>query len=97
MSTITIYVCSNPSGCMQRGSNDVLTALQEKLRERGLEDQVGVIPSGCQDACSEGPSITIEPGGQQHGRIQPEDIDRLLDEHLPELQSKPKNQDRAEP
>lgn len=84
MSEITIYVCSNPSGCLQCGSDKLLKALQEAVRERGLEDQVGVLPSGCQDACSSGPSITIEPGGHQYGRIRPRDADRVLADYLPE-------------
>jgi NADH:ubiquinone oxidoreductase subunit F (NADH-binding)/(2Fe-2S) ferredoxin len=50
--------------CISSDSEGVLDAFQEGARERGLADQVEIIPTGCMGLCSLGPLVRVEVRGQ---------------------------------
>ncbi|MBL8023991.1 MAG: SLBB domain-containing protein [Elusimicrobia bacterium] len=53
-----LLVCAG-AGCFSCGSGETLSTLQKLVKERGLETQVEVVPSGCMGACQKGPLVQL--------------------------------------
>jgi (2Fe-2S) ferredoxin len=83
---IQILVCTNersadsgkPS-CAPRGSLDVYRRFKDRLRERGLRDEVIVTRTGCLKHCSHGITVGIWPFNLWYRRVTLDDVDEILD------------------
>ena len=85
-----IIICAG-TGCVANGSLQVHRVLQEKLRAVGLDaittlelndersHDVHLSRSGCQGFCQMGPLVTIEPDGILYTRVQPGDVDDIVE------------------
>ena len=82
-----IVICAG-TGCVANGSLKVHARFVEILRERGInavvelkkeEDGVMVSKSGCQGFCQMGPLVTILPHGILYTRVQPGDVEEIID------------------
>ena len=51
-----ICVCCG-AGCISSGSEGLLKKLQEEIKERGLENEYEIIPTGCMGPCNQGPLV----------------------------------------
>ena len=90
-----IIICAG-TGCVANGSLEVHRVLEEKLRAVGLDaittvelrdeksHDVHVSRSGCQGFCQMGPLLTIEPDGILYTRVQPGDVDDIVEQTLQE-------------
>lgn len=76
-----ILVCRK-SGCQKRGGRALNVALEQALRDRGLQDQVTIEYTGCQKRCAEAPTITLMPGKHRYDRVSLQNLSALLDEHF---------------
>jgi (2Fe-2S) ferredoxin len=81
-----ILVCCNERGpgapkpsCAARGGVELLNALKDAVKERGLRDDVLVTRSGCLKHCSRGITVVVWPGNRWYGRATPADAGDLLD------------------
>jgi (2Fe-2S) ferredoxin len=81
-----VFVCINerpkghPKGCcLEKGSNEVRSALKAELKKRGLAGLVRANNSGCLDACEHGISMVIYPEGIWYGKVTKEDIPEIID------------------
>ncbi len=78
---ICVRVC-NAAGCQSSGADKVIDALQSKLSEHGLNEQVQLKPVGCMGLCSAGPLVEIESRGEQrrflYREVQPADSSDLV-------------------
>lgn len=72
-----INVCV-ATGCIMCGSERVKEALEETVKERGLENEVLVKGVGCLGLCSAGPMIYIEPDGIIYHKVSPEDAPAIV-------------------
>ena len=55
-----VLVCGG-TGCVASGSQDVMSALSKELKDRGLEDEVKMVQTGCRGFCAMGPIVIIYP------------------------------------
>ncbi len=88
-----IIICAG-TGCVANGSLQVHRVLKEKLRAAGLDavttielkddraHDVHLSRSGCQGFCQMGPLVTIEPEGILYTRVQPGDVDDIVERTL---------------
>src|SRR6056297_2307067 len=77
-----ITLCDG-TGCMNRGSRDVLRAIKSTLRERGLSyKDVKVNLSGCLGMCEKGPVMTVNPGYTLYGNVTEKDVPEIIDQHI---------------
>ena len=76
-----ITICGG-TGCQGSGCQKVIDALKAGIKERGLEDRIGVKVTGCQGFCEQGPLMVIRPKGVFYVKIEPEDISKILDETI---------------
>ena len=59
MAAIELVVCMG-SACFSRGNLRNLEIIQDYLKERGLEQQVQVKGTLCQEHCRQGPNMTLQ-------------------------------------
>ncbi len=82
-----IFVCCNhrsaghPRGCCDPDGSERLRALFKAEVERlGLGPLVRANKAGCLEQCELGPTVVIYPQGVWYGKVQPEDVPRIIQE-----------------
>jgi NADH-quinone oxidoreductase subunit F len=73
-----VSVCGG-TGCTALGSGEVIKALREELKKRGLEDKIEVKVSGCRGFCQHGALVTIEPQGIFYQRVRAKDVGEVVE------------------
>jgi len=56
--------------------------LQQELKNRGLDEEVKVVITGCNGFCAEGPIMVVYPEGIFYGKLKPEDMPLIVEEHI---------------
>ncbi|WP_306597872.1 (2Fe-2S) ferredoxin domain-containing protein [Geothrix sp. 21YS21S-2] len=79
MAAIELVVCMG-SACFSRGNIKALDLIQGYLREHGLEQDVQVTGTLCQDRCRQGPNVTVQ--GECFCGMEPKAILQVLEERL---------------
>ena len=79
----SVLVCGG-TGCTSSGSKKVLAALENSLKENGIEDEILVVRTGCFGLCSLGPIMIVYPEGAFYSQATPEGVERIVKEHLVE-------------
>ncbi|MCT4545039.1 MAG: NADH-quinone oxidoreductase subunit NuoF [Vallitalea sp.] len=76
-----ILVCSG-TGCTSSKSQLILKKLEKEIIKRHLQDKVKVFKTGCFGFCKLGPIIVIHPDRTFYCRVELEDVDNILEEHI---------------
>ncbi|MEO8892019.1 MAG: (2Fe-2S) ferredoxin domain-containing protein [Coleofasciculaceae cyanobacterium] len=87
-----VMVCQK-SSCCKRGASQVLGALTESIRTRGLEDQVAIKGTGCMKQCKSGPCVVFMPDKSRYTKVAPKAVLELVDKHFA-AQLKPETTDK---
>jgi NADH-quinone oxidoreductase subunit F len=74
-----VLICGS---CTAAGSTQVLAAVNEEVRRRGLSDEVRVIQTGCRGLCAVGPVMTVYPEGIFYCEVKESDVPELVEETL---------------
>jgi (2Fe-2S) ferredoxin len=84
-----ILVCTNsrppghPRGsCTENGSNAIFEKLSMGVEQKGLFGKCVVTSTGCLGPCGVGPVLVVYPEGVWYQKVQPEDVDEILDQHI---------------
>ena len=77
-----MYLICGGTGCTSSGSATLLSALEEELKIRGLDDEIKVVKTGCFGLCELGPIMIVYPEGTFYSRVTPEVIPEIVEEHL---------------
>lgn len=80
-----IRVCQG-SGCRKQGGKKLLSCIQSALSELGLQNHVTIEQTGCVKRCSSAPNVVF-PGKNRCGKIRPDAISQLLEQHFLDPQS----------
>ncbi|MGK7929338.1 MAG: ferredoxin [Spirulina sp.] len=75
----TVLVCQNCT-CLTRGAEELLKAWQTA----DLPDDVEIVASGCLGQCNLAPNARILPEETWYCRLSPEDVPRIVQQHLHE-------------
>ena len=78
---INILVCGG-TGCRASNSEIILGNLKQELENKGLEDQVSVVKTGCFGFCEKGPIVKIMPDNTFYTQVKPEDAKEIIEEHV---------------
>lgn len=76
-----VLVCAG-SGCKSAGSKEIEIAFRKEIADKGLEEEVAVVETGCHGFCEHGPLVVVYPGGTFYVRIQVSDVATIVEEHL---------------
>ncbi len=76
-----VLICSG-TGCTSSHSKEVIAKLAEELKNKGLDEEVKIVKTGCFGLCALGPVMIIYPEGTFYSCVTPDDIPEIVDEHL---------------
>jgi (2Fe-2S) ferredoxin len=84
-----LFVCRNyrepenqkPS-CRANGSDDVIAAFVREFEKRNLFEEIQLTKTQCLGYCYSGPMAVVYPEGVWYAKLKPEDVPRIVEEHL---------------
>ncbi|MDY0103566.1 MAG: NADH-quinone oxidoreductase subunit NuoF [Lentimicrobium sp.] len=76
-----VLVCGG-TGCHASKSDQLLDNLKTIVGDKGLDNEVQVIATGCFGFCEKGPIVKIMPDNTFYTQVTPEDAREIIDEHL---------------
>ena len=76
-----VLICGG-TGCKSSNSLDIIENFHNILKEKNLQDEVQVIKTGCFGFCEKGPIVKIMPDNTFYTQVKPEDVRRIVEEHL---------------
>lgn len=97
-----IYICDSHKPkvhgggcCSDKGSQSLLKEFYAALQRHQVNTDVELIPTTCLSQCLTGISVRVWPDQIYYGRVKPEDVDLIIEEHL--KNGKPVERLRIEP
>ncbi len=75
-----LMICAG-TGCVSNKSFEVRDALNAELKKHNLEDEVEVVPTGCQGFCAQGPIVLAKPDNIFYQLLTVRDVPELVEEH----------------
>ena len=79
--TRIVALCGG-TGCRVHEWDKLLSVLHAQLKQKGLQDKVGVRVTGCHGLCERGPLMVIHPQGLLYQQVKPEDVPEIVDRTL---------------
>ena len=76
-----LMVCAG-TGCVSNHAFEIKTALETEIRKHGLEEEVSVVPTGCNGFCERGPILVVQPGNIFYQQLAVKDVPHLVEEHF---------------
>lgn len=83
-----IFVCLGKR-CVKKGSEDLLDALKELVKSRGLKEKVRISRSGCVKSCKEtetegeySPILIVYPDSVWYKNVKISDLSEILGSHI---------------
>jgi (2Fe-2S) ferredoxin len=84
-----LFVCTNVrapgaqrESCGQKASEGLVALFKESLKKRGIAGEIRAQKAGCLDVCEWGPSVVVYPDAVWYGRVQPQDVEEIVQSHL---------------
>lgn len=76
-----VLICGG-TGCTSSKSDQIEIKFNEILKEKGLDNEVKVVRTGCFGLCEAGPIVIVYPEGAFYSHIKIEDVNEIVEEHL---------------
>ncbi|MFO8235648.1 MAG: NADH-quinone oxidoreductase subunit NuoF [Bacteroidales bacterium] len=76
-----LLVCAG-TGCRASASDSITEALKQTLEDKGLQDEVQVVMTGCFGFCEKGPIVKVLPDNTFYTEVKPDDTREIIDEHI---------------
>ena len=76
-----VLVCGG-TGCTSSGSKKIIDALEKEIQKHGLQNEIGIVKTGCFGLCALGPIMIVYPEGSFYSMVKEEDIPEIVSEHL---------------
>ena len=76
-----VLICGG-TGCTASGSAKVREEFEAQIANYDLQDEIKLVRTGCFGLCSVGPIVIVYPEGTFYCRVQKEDVEEIVSEHL---------------
>ena len=76
-----VLVCGG-TGCTSSGSQKIRALLEKEIVDKGLQDEIKVVQTGCFGLCELGPIMIVYPEGTFYSRVTEQDVPEIVSEHL---------------
>ncbi|AFD08148.1 (2Fe-2S) ferredoxin domain-containing protein [Solitalea canadensis] len=83
-----IFVCTNERApgtrvcCGEKNGLALVAAFKKVIKDKGLSTEVRAQKAGCLETCELGPSVVVYPEGIFYGKVQLEDVEEIVNEHI---------------
>ncbi|MCK4575944.1 4Fe-4S binding protein [candidate division WOR-3 bacterium] len=77
----SIAICAG-TGCAAFGARLVVDAFKHEINQRGLENKIGVLVTGCQGYCERGVIVVVKPEGIFYQKVKPDDVEEIIETTL---------------
>lgn len=67
------------TGCHATGSIPIKEALENEISEKGLEEKLQVVETGCNGFCAKGPLLVVQPDGIFYQKLTVDDVPGLVE------------------
>ncbi len=78
----THVLCCGGTGCKASASDEIVANFETILKEKGLQDEVQVIKTGCFGFCEKGPIVKMMPDNTFYTQVKPSDVQKIVEEHI---------------
>ncbi len=76
-----ILICRG-TACISSESREVQAEMEKQLKDRGMEDRVRVVHTGCFGFCARGPVMVVLPKGTMYCEVRVEDVEEIIERHI---------------
>ena len=76
-----VRICGG-TGCTSSNSRELVKLLKQELKEKGIEDRVNVVQTGCFGLCALGPIVIVYPEGSFYCNCTEDHIHQIVEKHL---------------
>ncbi len=76
-----LLVCGG-TGCRASQSDKIQKELKAIIEEKGLDNDIQVVMTGCFGFCEKGPIVKIMPDNTFYVEVKPEDCREIIEEHI---------------
>ncbi len=76
-----ILICGG-TGCKASQSDEIKSEFNRIIEEKGLENDVQVVLTGCFGFCEKGPIVKMMPDNTFYTQVTPQDCQEIVEEHL---------------
>jgi len=76
-----VMLCAG-TGCVSNGAFRIKESLEREIEKHNLQDEVGVVMTGCNGFCVQGPVAVVRPDGIFYQMLTEDDIAHLVKEHF---------------
>ena len=76
-----VMVCGG-TGCTSSNSAGIIAEFERLLAEKGMDNEVKVVRTGCFGLCEAGPVVIIYPEGAFYSHVKVTDVPRIIEEHI---------------
>ena len=76
-----LLICGG-TGCKAAQADEILTNLRQVVEDKGLENEVQVIHTGCFGFCEKGPIVKVLPDNTFYTQVTPDDAREIVEEHI---------------
>ena len=76
-----VLVCGG-TGCTSSNSPAIIEALEKEIADRGLQEEITVVRTGCFGLCALGPIMIVYPEGCFYSQVKVSDVPEIVEEHL---------------
>ena len=76
-----VLICGG-TGCLSSKSSKIADNMNAILKEKGMDEDVKVVLTGCFGFCEKGPIVKIMPENTFYVEVKPEDAGRIIEEDL---------------
>lgn len=74
-------ICAG-AGCISSGAHALKDALTAELKQRGLDNEIRIVETGCMGPCDLGPVMLVHPDGTFYQKVTALDVPKLVEEHF---------------
>ncbi len=78
----THVLCCGGTGCKSSESDAIVANFNTILKEKGLQDKVMVVKTGCFGFCEKGPIVKMIPDNTFYTQVKPSDVQRIVEDHI---------------
>lgn len=79
MTKLNITVCMG-SSCFARGNQENLAFLEEYIKEHGVEANIELEGTRCENKCASGPNIIVN--GQEYNNVNIDKLKKILEQNI---------------